>query len=65
VIGSVLFGTLTVTGHTPEAVADAFAASAAAALAVSAGLSVVAFLLVFVLPKRVDQADAKRDTAPA
>jgi EmrB/QacA subfamily drug resistance transporter len=55
VIGSVLFGTLTVTGHTPAAVADAFASSAAAALAVSAALSVVAFLLVFALPKRVSQ----------
>lgn len=55
VIGSVLFGTLTFTGTTPTAVADAFASSAASALAVSAGLSVVAFLLVFALPKRVTQ----------
>ncbi|GAB3127385.1 MFS transporter [Glaciibacter psychrotolerans] len=54
VIGSVLFGTLNVTGHTPAAVADAFASSAAAALAVSAAFSVVALLLVFALPKRVD-----------
>ena len=55
IIGSVLFGTLNITGNTPEAVADAFATSAASALAVSAGLSVVAFLLVFALPKRVTQ----------
>ena len=53
VIGSVLFGTLTITGHTPEAVADGFATAAANALAVSAAFSVVAFLLVFALPKRV------------
>lgn len=52
VVGSVLFGTLHVTGSTPAAVADAFTSSAAAALAVSAGLSVVAFLFVFTLPRR-------------
>ena len=60
VIGSVLFGTLTITGHTPAAVADAFASSAASALAVSAGLSVVAFLLVFALPKRVERNGGSR-----
>lgn len=54
VVGSVLFGTLTVSGNTPQAVADAFASSAASAIAVSAALSVVAFLFVFALPKRVD-----------
>lgn len=54
VIGSVLFGTLTVTGHTPEAVADAFVSSSASALAVSAAFSVAALLLVFALPKRID-----------
>ncbi|HEY2557822.1 MAG TPA: DHA2 family efflux MFS transporter permease subunit [Diaminobutyricibacter sp.] len=53
IIGSVLFGSLTITGHTPEAVADGFASAAANALAVSAAFSVVALLLVFVLPKRV------------
>ncbi|PPL19156.1 DHA2 family efflux MFS transporter permease subunit [Microterricola pindariensis] len=52
VVGSVLFGTLSITG--PSDVADAFASSATSALAVSAGLSVVAFVLVFALPKRVD-----------
>lgn len=54
VVGSVFFGTLNVTGHTPQAVADAFTSSAASALAVSAALAVVAFLFVFALPKRVD-----------
>ncbi len=53
VVGSVLFGTLSVTGSSPAALADAFAHSATSALAVSAGLSVVAFLFVFTLPKRV------------
>jgi Na+/melibiose symporter-like transporter len=53
IIGSVLFGTLTITGHTPEAVADGFATAAANALAVSAAFSVVALLLVFALPKRI------------
>lgn len=52
VIGSVLFGTLDVRG--PGDVARAFAESAAHAMAVSAGFAVVAFALVFVLPKRVD-----------
>lgn len=55
IVGSVLFGTLTVTGHTPTAVADAFASSATSAMAVSAGLSIVAFVLVFALPRRVDE----------
>lgn len=54
VVGSVFFGTLNVSGHTPQAVADAFTSSAASALAVSAALAVVAFLFVFALPKRVD-----------
>ncbi|WP_345761130.1 DHA2 family efflux MFS transporter permease subunit [Diaminobutyricibacter sp. McL0608] len=53
IIGSVLFGSLTITGHTPAAVADGFASAAANALAVSAAFSVVALLLVFALPKRV------------
>ncbi|WP_026851915.1 DHA2 family efflux MFS transporter permease subunit [Glaciibacter superstes] len=52
VIGSVLFGTLNVSGPSPAALADAFTSSSAAALAVSAGLAVVAFLLVFALPRR-------------
>ncbi|MFI2362343.1 MFS transporter [Promicromonospora sp. NPDC019610] len=56
VVGSVLFGSLTFPPGrpTPEIVADAFAHSATLAMATSAGLSVVAFLLVFVLPHRVE-----------
>ncbi len=53
VVGSVLFGTLVITGPDPVQLANAFAHSATLALAVSAGLSVVAFLFVFTLPKRV------------
>jgi EmrB/QacA subfamily drug resistance transporter len=56
VIGSVLFGTLVVKGHTPEALATAFTHSAAVAMGVSTGLSLVAFLLVFALPKKVSPA---------
>jgi EmrB/QacA subfamily drug resistance transporter len=58
VIGSVLFGTLAVpTGGrpTPTDLADAFGRSAAAALGVSAAFAVVAFLLVFTLPRTVSQ----------
>jgi EmrB/QacA subfamily drug resistance transporter len=58
VIGSVLFGTLAIpTDHRPTAtdVANAFGTSAAAALAVSAAFAVVAFLLVFTLPRTVSQ----------
>ena len=53
VIGSVLFGTLVVKGHTPEALAEGFTHSATLAIAVSAALSAVALLLVLALPKRV------------
>ena len=53
IIGSVLFGSIAVTGTTPAAIADAFTSASANALAVSAAFSVVAFLLVFMLPKRV------------
>ncbi|MFT2816195.1 DHA2 family efflux MFS transporter permease subunit [Leifsonia sp. A12D58] len=53
IIGSVLFGSIHVTANTQAAVADAFASASANALAVSAAFSVVAFLLVFMLPKRV------------
>ena len=53
IIGSVLFGSINVTGPTQAALADAFTTAAANALAVSAAFSVVAFLLVFMLPKRV------------
>jgi EmrB/QacA subfamily drug resistance transporter len=54
VIGSVLFGTLVVSGPGPAALATAFTTSATAAMGVSAAFSVLALLLVFVLPKRVD-----------
>jgi EmrB/QacA subfamily drug resistance transporter len=53
VVGSVFFGTLVVAGPGPEALADGFTSSATLAMAVSAGLSVIALLLVFLLPKRV------------
>jgi len=53
VVGSVFFGTLTVTGTTPDAVAEAFTDSAASAIALSAGLGVLALVLVFALPRRV------------
>jgi len=53
VIGSVLFGSFVATGPGPDALATAFAASATQAMAVSAAFSVVALVLVFMLPKRV------------
>ena len=52
VIGSVLFGTLVVNGSSPDAVASAFVTSSAAAMGVSVAFAVVAFLLVFALPRR-------------
>ena len=57
VIGSVFFGTLVIPAAgrpTAADVAVGFAHSAAAALAVSAAFALVAFLLVFTLPKRAD-----------
>jgi MFS family permease len=56
VVGSVLFGSLSFPPGrpTPEVVADAFAHAATMAMATSAALAVVAFLLVFTLPRRVD-----------
>ena len=54
VVGSVFFGTLVVAGPGPDALATGFTDSATLAMAVSAALSVVALLLVFLLPKRVD-----------
>ena len=54
VIGSVFFGTLVVAGPGPSALAAGFTTSATAAMGVSAAFSVLALLLVFVLPKRVD-----------
>ena len=52
VIGSVLFGQLHITS--PQSVPQAFTDAAAAAMFVSTVLAVVAFLLVFVLPRKVD-----------
>ncbi|MEV0891747.1 MFS transporter [Promicromonospora sp. NPDC050262] len=58
VVGSVLFGALTFPPGrpTPEVVAEVFAHGATLAMATSASLAVVAFLLVFVLPHRVEPA---------
>ena len=50
IIGSVLFGSLVITG--PDTVASGFTHAAANAMAVSAAFSVAALLLVFALPKR-------------
>lgn len=50
IIGSVFFGSLVITG--PDTVASGFTSAAGDAMAVSAAFSVVALLLVFVLPKR-------------
>nr|WP_296774267.1 MFS transporter [Rhodococcus sp. (in: high G+C Gram-positive bacteria)] len=52
VIGSVLFGSLNITG--PDTVASGFMHAASVAMSVSAAFGVVALLLVFALPKRVD-----------
>ncbi|MBY6411485.1 MFS transporter [Rhodococcus sp. BP-252] len=52
VIGSVLFGSLHITG--PDTVASGFMHAAAVAMGVSAAFGVLALLLVFALPKRVD-----------
>jgi len=52
VIGSVLFGQLHISS--PQSVPQAFTDAAAAAMFVSTVLAVVAFLLVFVLPRKVD-----------
>jgi hypothetical protein len=50
IIGSVLFGSLVITG--PDTVASGFTKAAADAMLVSAIFSVAALLLVFALPKR-------------
>ncbi|MFB2580734.1 MFS transporter [Herbiconiux sp. P15] len=52
VIGSVFFGTLVVAGSSADAVATGFVNSSAAAMGVSVAFAVVAFLLVFALPRR-------------
>jgi MFS family permease len=65
VVSSVLFGSIShqlgggsapagATGPPPPFVQNAFVSASAHAIAVSASLALVAFLLVFVLPKRVD-----------
>ncbi len=54
IIGSVLFGNLVIRDRTPEALATGFTNSAADAMLVSAIFAVVAFALVFALPKRVN-----------
>ncbi|MDQ1538368.1 MAG: hypothetical protein QOE58_2761, partial [Actinomycetota bacterium] len=56
IIGSVFFGTLVIPKGRPSAasLAAGFTHSATCALAVSAAFAVASFLLVFVLPKRVE-----------
>lgn len=54
IIGSVLFASLTVSG--PDEVGQAFTDGAANAMLVSTGFALLAFLLVFTLPKKVPQA---------
>ncbi|MBV9515426.1 MAG: MFS transporter [Mycobacteriaceae bacterium] len=53
IIGTVLFGTLHPHSYGPDAMAMAFGHSATLAMAVSAGMAVAAFVLVFALPKNV------------
>jgi EmrB/QacA subfamily drug resistance transporter len=55
VVGSVFFGTLNVQGPGADALAAAFSDSAASAIALSAAFSVVAFVLVFTLPKTTNR----------
>ncbi|MCS5734326.1 MFS transporter [Herbiconiux daphne] len=52
VIGSVFFGTLVISGQDAAAVATGFVDSSAAAMGVSVAFAVLAFLLVFALPRR-------------
>ncbi|MDO9398266.1 MAG: MFS transporter [Herbiconiux sp.] len=52
VIGSVFFGSLVVAGPSAGALATGFASASATAMAVSVGFAIVAFLLVFALPRR-------------
>lgn len=61
VVGSVLFSTLTITG--PATVPPAFTDAAAAAMAVSTGLSLAALLLVFVLPRHATARPSPANTA--
>jgi hypothetical protein len=55
IIGSVLFGTLTISGRTPADVATGFTDAAAHAMLVSAIFALASFVLVFALPRRVPQ----------
>ena len=57
VVGSVFFGTLSLPAGRPSAadLATAFSDSAAASLGVSAGFALLAFALVFTLPRRIDR----------
>ena len=52
VIGSVLFASLNITG--PDTVAGEFTDAASNAMGVSVGFAVLALLLVFALPKKVN-----------
>jgi Na+/melibiose symporter-like transporter len=61
VVGNVMFGTLTITG--PATVPAAFTDAAAAAMAVSTGLSLAALVLVFVLPRHVTARPSPASTA--
>jgi EmrB/QacA subfamily drug resistance transporter len=57
VVGSVFFGTLVLPEDRPTAadIATSFSHSAAAGLGVSAGFALLAFALVFTLPRRIDR----------
>ncbi|PPF90234.1 MFS transporter [Subtercola sp. Z020] len=63
IIGSVLFGSLVISGPSQDAVATGFSHAAASAMMVSAIFAVAAFLLVFTLPKRVATWGGKPDGA--
>jgi EmrB/QacA subfamily drug resistance transporter len=66
IIGSILFGSLNVTGVPPTAmdVANAFGYSASLAMGMSAILAFVAFGLVFALPRKVAQQGAPSSPQP-
>ena len=67
IIGSVFFGTLSIPAKGRPTAADlavGFTHSATSALAVSAAFAVVAFLLVFALPKRVGPGTHPSRSAP-
>jgi len=66
VIGSILFGSLVITGRPPTQndIAVAFSHSAMLAMGMSAILAFVAFLLIFALPKNVAQGGPRVVTIP-